>query len=79
LQEKGTNPFSMALRTDIASIAALRITAAHHLLDCFLHTGLLVGWQLLRWLVPPVLPVVDRYSSKTVTAVLRRGMNQRDS
>jgi hypothetical protein len=79
LQEKGTNPFYIALSTDIATIAALRIMAAYHLFDCFLHTGSLVGWQLFPSPRPPVLPVVNKYSSKTVTTIFCMGVKQHDS
>ncbi|HUS94441.1 MAG TPA: hypothetical protein VMZ24_04620 [Patescibacteria group bacterium] len=60
LQEKGTNPFSMVLRTDIKSIAAPRITAAHYLFGCFLHASSLVGRNLFPTIIPSAFPVVDK-------------------
>ena len=71
-------PFLMALRADVASVATLRVTTAHHLFDCFLHMAPLVRRYFFPAIIPPLLPVVDKDLPKAVAAVLRGRMKQHE-
>ena len=68
----------MTLRADIARVATLRITTAHHLFDCLLYVGALVGRNLFPAIIPPTLSVINEDLAESVTSVLRRGMKQQD-
>jgi hypothetical protein len=47
--------------------------------DHFLGVSQLVGRNFFPAIVPPPLPVVEKDLAESVAAVLRRGMEQRDS
>jgi hypothetical protein len=79
LAGEGHNPFFIAFRTDVASVAALRITAIHHLFDHLLHVGPLIGRYLLLAIIPPLCPVVDEDLAAAVATILRGRMKQQES
>ena len=56
LAGEGDNPFFMTPQADIASVATLRITTAHHLFDYILHLSPFVSWYLLLTIIPPEFP-----------------------
>lgn len=66
----------MALWAELADVAALRITTAHHLFDHLLHVGSLVSWYIFPTVIPPAFPKGDKYLLKAVAAVLRRRLKQ---
>ncbi len=71
---EGEYPFFIAFRAGVASVAVLRVTAAHHLFHHLLHVGPLVGRYLLLAIIPPLCPVVDEDLAEAVATVLRRRM-----
>lgn len=75
---EGDYSFFITRRTDVTSVTTLRVTAAHHFFDRFLHVGSLVGRYLFPPTIPPLIPVVDKYLPKPVAAILRGCLKQQD-
>jgi hypothetical protein len=67
---------NIPFRVDMACVTPLRITAAYHLFDYLLHVGPLVGLYLFPVIIPPACSMVDKYLSKAVASVFRRGVKQ---
>ena len=55
--------------TDVAGVAGLRVSTAHHVLDSLANVGALVGGDIFFVEVEPTVPMVDEYLPEAVAAV----------